>query len=86
MGQLSDFVPCLLTSGDIWSQEEERPLIAEELLVCQGVPLFWLEYGLSRYPVPAREHLLSQGQKNLQAFAGNSIHSMVAGALTLCVI
>ena len=87
MGSLTAFVPTLLRKSVIWSQEVDRFLIGKEHLVVQGVPAFAPEPGFEgRFIPPWAESMDQFDDDTLKEFAGNSIHSLVAGALTCWVL
>jgi hypothetical protein len=82
LGHMTDFCPTLLRSSVLWSQAALRPLLGEEHLVVQGVPA--VACGSFR---PSWYDLVpTLTQKELRALAGNSIHSMISGALTIWVL
>jgi hypothetical protein len=82
LGHLTQFCPTLLRGSVLWSQLELRPLLGEEHLCIQGVPAV----ANGRFRPSWGDLLPSLSQKELRALAGNSIHSMIAGALTLWVL
>ena len=82
MGQLTSFVPTLLRRSLVWSQRHKRPLIGKEHLIVMGIPTFSREMA-GDFEVPWLDTMGQFDDCTLKAFAGNAVHSMIAGALSL---
>ena len=82
MGQLTSFVPTLLRRSLVWSQRHKRPLIGKEHLVVMGMPAFSREMS-GDVEMPWLDAMGQFEDSTLKAFAGNAVHSMIAGALSL---
>ena len=85
MGALTAFVPTLLQNSVVWSQLHQHPLIGREHLFVMGVPAFSREMSGAFEP-PWLDKMLELDDSSLKAFAGNMIHSMLAGALSCWVL
>ena len=80
-GREAAYVPTLLRATLLWSHVKGRPLLGQEALVCQGVPVYerLTAGGLFRCPYEDMIPQLSQGQ--LRGLAGNAICVPIVGSL-----
>lgn len=72
-------VPTLMTSSALYSLFLKRPMLGQEYLACQGIPVFHEENGLFCKPCFTPSAL---SDADLKLLAGNAIHCACAGALT----
>ena len=77
-----EHAPALLRSSLLYHQEYQRGLLGEEALQVQGLPVLSQELGFDIH-LPWASALSQLTQKDMYALAGNSIHSQLAGELTL---
>lgn len=77
-GHAGHFAPCLLTKSVIWSTQQGRLLLAQELLAAQGVPVFGPQVQASGLPVAPV--CADVGQHALTRMAGNAFHVACAGS------
>ena len=77
-----DDTPTLLRSSVLYHQEYRRGLLGQEALQVQGLPVLSVELGFDVH-LPWASALSSLSQREMYALAGNSVHSQLAGELTL---
>ena len=70
-------VPCILTKSFMWSMKANRPMLWQELLHAQGIPMFENELEAAGIPCPIQ---LDLGRCAGTKLAGNGFHISCAGS------
>lgn len=69
--------PCLLTKSFMWSMKSNRPMLWQELLNAQGIPMFPSELESAGIPCPVSADC---GRVAGTKLAGNGFHISCAGS------